>query len=205
MEIRICKTKEDLGKSAAAYTAEILRAAIAKKGYARIVLSTGASQFDTISALVKEDVDWTKVDMFHLDEYVALPITHPASFRKYLQERFVDLLPTALRSVNFVDGTPEGIAALTAKLRPFKLPGGKVGAYIVGGVAIITLIFGFIFGLYPSDPLSDTMTVVYIIGVFLAVICISVLPPFIIEKWFKKDSWMPTEAELEAYENATEE
>ena len=91
------------------------------------------------------------------------------------------------------------------KPRPFRLPGGKVGAYIVGGVAIVTLVFGFIFGLYPSNPMSDTMTVVYIIGVFLAVICISVLPPFIIDKWFKKDSWMPTEAELEAYENATEE
>ena len=127
MEIRICKTKEDLGKSAAAYTAEVLRRAIAEKGYARIVLSTGASQFDTIAALVKEDVDWTKVDMFHLDEYVALPITHPASFRKYLQERFVDLLPCALRSVNFVDGTAEGIAALTAKLREDEIDIGLIG------------------------------------------------------------------------------
>ena len=127
MEIRICKTKEDLGKSAAAYTAEILRAAIAKKGYARIVLSTGASQFDTIKSLVTEDVDWTKVDMFHLDEYVALPITHPASFRKYLQERFVDKLPCALRSVNFVDGTAEGIAALTAKLREDEIDIGLIG------------------------------------------------------------------------------
>ncbi|MBO5669140.1 MAG: hypothetical protein J6R75_02115, partial [Candidatus Methanomethylophilaceae archaeon] len=88
---------------------------------------------------------------------------------------------------------------------PFKLPGGNVGAYIVGGVAIVTLVFGFIFGLYPSDPMSDTMTVVYIIGVFLAVVCISVLPPFIIDKWFKKDSWMPTQEELEAYEGTTEE
>ena len=127
MEIRICKTKEDLGKSAAAYTAEVLRKAIAERGYARIVLSTGASQFDTIAALVKEDVDWTKVDMFHLDEYVALPITHPASFRKYLQERFVDLLPTSLRSVNFVDGTPEGIADLTAKLRSDDIDIGLIG------------------------------------------------------------------------------
>ena len=127
MEIRICKTKEDLGKSAAAYTAEVLRAAIARRGYARIVLSTGASQFDTIAALVKEDVDWTKVDMFHLDEYVALPITHPASFRKYLQERLVDKLPSTLRSVNFVDGTAEGIAALTAKLREDEIDIGLIG------------------------------------------------------------------------------
>lgn len=89
--------------------------------------------------------------------------------------------------------------------RPFKLPGGKVGAYIVGGVAMTTLVFGFIFGLYPSDPMSDVMTVVYIIGVFLAVICISVLPPFVIERWFKKDSWRPSDDELRAYENASDE
>ena len=127
MEVRICKDKAALGKSAAKYTAELLREAIAEKGYARMILSTGASQFDTLSALVKEDVDWSRVDMFHLDEYVDLPITHPASFRKYLQERFVDLLPTALRSVNFVDGTPEGIAALTEKLREDEIDIGLIG------------------------------------------------------------------------------
>ena len=88
--------------------------------------------------------------------------------------------------------------------RPFKLPGGKVGAYLVGGVAIATLIFGFIFGLYPSETLSETMTVVYIIGVFAAVIVISVLPPFIIDRWLKKDSWKPTAEELRKYEESND-
>ncbi len=127
MEIRICKTKEDLGASAAHYVAGRLNAFIAAHGIARMVLSTGASQFDTLSALTHEAVDWTKVDMFHLDEYVGLPITHGASFRKYLQERFIDKLPAPLHSVNFVDGTPEGIVTLTAKLRSAPIDIGLIG------------------------------------------------------------------------------
>lgn len=127
MEVRICKDKIALGASAAMHVASRLNAIIAQKGYARIVLSTGASQFDTLDALTRENVDWSKVDMFHLDEYVDLPITHGASFRKYLQERFVDKLPCALRSVNFVDGTPEGIAQLTVKLREDEIDIGLIG------------------------------------------------------------------------------
>ena len=105
MEIRICKDSKELGKSAAKHVAQVLRDCIEKKGNARIVLSTGASQFDTIAALVEEpDIKWECVEMFHLDEYVDLPITHVASFRKYLQERFVDKVGT-LKAVHFVDGT----------------------------------------------------------------------------------------------------
>ena len=127
MEIRICKDSAALGASAARYVAEKINRLIAEKGYARIVLSTGASQFDTLDALTREQVDWSKVDMFHLDEYVGLPITHKASFRKYLQERFVDKLPCAMRSVNFVDGTEEGIAELTEKLREDEIDIGLIG------------------------------------------------------------------------------
>lgn len=126
MEIRICENPQELGKSAAKETAEILRKVIAEKGCARIALSTGASQFDTISALVKEDVDWGKVEMFHLDEYVDLPITHVASFRKYLQERFVDHVP-GLKAAHFVDGTVEGIAKLTEEIRKAPIDLGLIG------------------------------------------------------------------------------
>ena len=109
MEIRICKNPAQLGASAAKHVAQVIRDCIAKKGCARIALSTGASQFDTIRELVKQDVDWSKVEMFHLDEYVDLPETHGASFRKYLKERFVDLVEN-LGAAHFVDGTAEGIA-----------------------------------------------------------------------------------------------
>ncbi len=126
MEIRICENSEMLGKSAAKETAEILRKCIAEKGCARIALSTGASQFDTIKALVKEDVDWSKVEMFHLDEYVDLPITHKASFRKYLKERFVDFVPE-LKAAHFVDGTAEGIKKLTEEITKAPVDVGLIG------------------------------------------------------------------------------
>ena len=101
MKVCVFKTSKELGAKAAAYVGEQLRQAISIQGGARIALSTGASQFDMLAALVKEDVDCTKVEMFHLDEYVGIPITHPASFRKYLQERFVSKV--SLKAVHFVN------------------------------------------------------------------------------------------------------
>ena len=127
MEIRICKNSVELGKSAAAYVAQVLKDCIKEKGNARIVLSTGASQFDTLEALVKEPgINWECVEMFHLDEYVDLPVTHMASFRKYLQERFVDKVGK-LAAVHFVDGTKECIARLTEEIRKSPIDIGLIG------------------------------------------------------------------------------
>jgi len=102
MKIKVLKNPDELGKAAAKFSAEIINNAIKKDGKARIILSTGASQFDTIKHLVEEDIDWSKVEMFHLDEYYNLPETHPASFRKYLKERFVNIVHPG--KVFFVDG-----------------------------------------------------------------------------------------------------
>jgi glucosamine-6-phosphate deaminase len=94
MKIWISETSEDLGRRAASQAAFVLREALAAKDRATIVAATGASQFTMYDALVAEpDIDWPRVEIFHLDEYVGLPATHPASFRKYLQERFLDRLP----------------------------------------------------------------------------------------------------------------
>ncbi|WP_437192384.1 glucosamine-6-phosphate deaminase [Planctomicrobium sp. SH527] len=94
MELVLCKDSVDLGQRAAAAGAAKLREALAQQGSANIIVATGASQFETLSALLKEtDIDWTRVTAFHLDEYIGLPVTHPASFRKFLHERFVDLVP----------------------------------------------------------------------------------------------------------------
>ena len=126
MEIRVCENPDLLGKSAAEFVAVALRKIIEEKGYARIALSTGASQFDTLKHLVTEDVDWSKVEMFHLDEYVDLPESHPASFRKYLKERFVNKVGN-LKAVHFVDGTKEGIAALTEEITREPIDIGLIG------------------------------------------------------------------------------
>lgn len=125
MEIRICKDRYELGKSAAVFTAQLINQAIAEKGFARIVLSTGASQFDTIAALVEQDVDWSKVEMFHLDEYVDLPETHVASFRKYLKEKFTSKVN--LKAAYFVEGTRENMAYLSKLINESPVDVGLIG------------------------------------------------------------------------------
>ena len=125
MKIIISKDSKALGANAADFVAAEINKAIAEKGNARIVLSTGASQLTTIEELITRDVDWSKVEMFHLDEYVDLPETHIASFRKYLKERFINKIN--LKAAHLVDGTPEGIAALTAELRSAPIDIGLIG------------------------------------------------------------------------------
>ena len=125
MKIVVSKDAKALGCNAADYIAELINEAIATKGEARIILSTGASQLTTIEPLIERDIDWSKVTMFHLDEYVNLPETHIASFRKYLKERFIQKIN--LKAAHLVDGTPEGIAALTAELRSAPIDVGLIG------------------------------------------------------------------------------
>lgn len=91
MEITVCKDPIELGARAGKAAGDYIRNAIAEKGSSSVILATGASQFETLKQLVMEkDIDWSKVTMFHLDEYIGLPVSHRASFRKYLQERFLD-------------------------------------------------------------------------------------------------------------------
>lgn len=136
MRINVFPTTEEMGRDAAKVIASELNKAIAARGCARILLSTGASQFSTLDALVHEDVDWSKVTMFHLDEYVALPKTHIASFRKYLQERFVDIVHP--KEAVFVSGEGDvqaNIAALTEKIRQAPIDVGVVGIGENGHIA----------------------------------------------------------------------
>ncbi|MGH9840664.1 MAG: glucosamine-6-phosphate deaminase [Blastocatellia bacterium] len=92
-----------LGEAVAAQAADAIKRAISMRGQARIIAATGASQFEFLKALTTTPgIDWSKVEMFHLDEYVGLPITHPASFRKYLLERLIE--PTGLSNYHLLDG-----------------------------------------------------------------------------------------------------
>ena len=101
MEIIISENKLLLGKKAAQRGAEVIRQAIREKGNANIIVATGASQFEMLNELVREDIDWSYVTAFHLDEYIGLSELHPASFRKYLKERFADIvLPKEFVYVN---------------------------------------------------------------------------------------------------------
>ena len=91
MIIKVFNDKIQLGEAAARQGAGAIESAISEHGRARIIAATGMSQFEFLNALTKTPgVDWAKVEMFHLDEYVGLPATHPASFRKYLLERLIE-------------------------------------------------------------------------------------------------------------------
>ncbi len=106
MQITIASDRSELGKAAAAKGAAVLQRAIAERGQARLIVATGSSQFEVLDALVSTPgIDWTKVDGFHLDEYIGLPRTHVASFCGYLAKRFVDRVP--LRSFQYLDGTAD--------------------------------------------------------------------------------------------------
>jgi glucosamine-6-phosphate deaminase len=102
MNIIISQTKEELGQKAAIKGAELINQAISENGYANIIVATGASQFEMLNELVSLDIDWSKVIAFHLDEYIGIPDTHPASFRKYLKERFADIVKP--KKFNYVNG-----------------------------------------------------------------------------------------------------
>src|SRR5947208_16085753 len=91
MEVRIFDAKQELGRAAAVSAAAIIRQAIADRGQAYLIAATGASQFEFLDALVEQpDIAWSSTSFFHLDEYVGLPETHPASFRRYLKERIIE-------------------------------------------------------------------------------------------------------------------
>lgn len=109
MDVKVYANKTKLGKASAEFTASKIREAIERFEIARVIFATGASQFEFLDALVKKEVDWTKVHAFHLDEYVNLPITHPASFRKYLKERLFDKVNPA--AVHYLDADAEDMDA----------------------------------------------------------------------------------------------
>jgi glucosamine-6-phosphate deaminase len=103
MEIIISENKQILGKKAAQLGAELIRKAILENGEANIIVATGASQFEMLGELVKQDIDWSKVRGFHLDEYIGISELHPASFRNYLKNRLVDLVSPM--EFNYVNGS----------------------------------------------------------------------------------------------------
>lgn len=104
MKVEIFEDANKLGAAAGKSAVEIIRNVIHDKGYANIILATGTSQFPVLEELTNcKDIDWSKVTMFHLDEYIGIPISHKASFRKYLMERFVDKVST-LKNYHLING-----------------------------------------------------------------------------------------------------
>ena len=111
MFIKVFEEKRDLGRAAAEQAASSIRNAIRESGRARIIAATGASQFDFLEVLTNAaDIDWRRVEMFHLDEYIDLPKSHPASFRRFLQERLIQ--KTGITNYHLLDGDTDPLAAV---------------------------------------------------------------------------------------------
>jgi glucosamine-6-phosphate deaminase len=103
MLLKVFEDKTSLGKAAAEQAAAAIRRALAERGRARIIAATAASQLEFLDALTKmPGIDWTKVEAFHLDEYVGLPVTHPGSFRHMLLEQLVR--KTGISNYHLLDG-----------------------------------------------------------------------------------------------------
>ena len=136
MKIKLYKNSVEMGKAAAKAAAKKLGEVIEKKGYARILLSTGASQFDFFTALADEKVEWSKVEMFHLDEYVGISPDHPASFNKYLRERFVEVNhPAKYHLMNGECNPEETIKEVSALISEAPIDLGLIGIGENGHIA----------------------------------------------------------------------
>lgn len=110
LRVVVHNTREESGEAAAARTAELIQNAIDQRGQARIIVATGNSQLAFIDALVKHhEVDWQRVEVFHMDEYVGMSADHPASFRKWIRERVVERVRPA--AAYYIEGDAEDLEA----------------------------------------------------------------------------------------------
>jgi glucosamine-6-phosphate deaminase len=179
MTIEICTDAAELGSKAAHFAAMKLNEAISRKGEARLVVSTGTSQFETIQSLLKEKLQWEKVTIFHLDEYVGLPVTHKASFRKYLQERFISHIKAKkFHAVDTEDDINRKIQILTAEIREKPVDVGLIGIGVNGHIAF-------------NDPPADFTTKEAYIIVNLDDRC---RMQQVQEGWFNSADEVPSEA-----------
>ena len=108
MRVTVFPDRLSLARAAAHEAASRIRAAIAARGHARIVAATGTSQMAFLDQLTRQaDLDWSSVELFHLDEYVGLAEDHPASFRRYLRERLIR--PAGIVCCHLIDGGADPI------------------------------------------------------------------------------------------------
>jgi glucosamine-6-phosphate deaminase len=131
VNIVICETKQELGRRAATAGAAALRQALQENEETAIIVATGASQFEMLAELVAAgDIAWDRVTVFHLDEYVGLPESHPASFRRYLRERFVSQLATPPRAFHAING--EGDCAAECRRLNALIAGREIAVAFIG-------------------------------------------------------------------------
>jgi len=136
MVINISANASELGLRAAQFAAIKLNEAIEANGEARLVVSTGSSQFETLQSLLLQEIDWQRVEVFHLDEYIGIPIAHVASFRKYLYERFINHISIKkFHSVDVEGNITQKIKDLSVEIRKKSVDLGLIGIGVNGHIA----------------------------------------------------------------------
>jgi glucosamine-6-phosphate deaminase len=149
MQLRLIQDPAAVANRVAAHGAEVLRSALARHDRATLVAATGMSQLGMLGQLATlRDVEWRRVTVFHLDEYIGLPATHRASFRRYLRERFLERLPQAPEFIG-IQGDASDLAAEIARLNGL-LAGRRVDLCFAGVGDNAHLAF--------NDPPADFMT-----------------------------------------------
>jgi glucosamine-6-phosphate deaminase len=177
MRVVICEDARQVGRYAAAEVAAALNQAIGRPcGPARLLLSTGESQFETLSELVRKPVAWERVEAFHLDEYIGLAPDHPASFRHYLRQRVADLVPLPVHYLDPSSRTALGRLAELLSAAPVDV--GLVGVGENGHIAF-------------NDPPADFSAVGPYIEVTLAASCRA---QQVREGWFSRLEDVPERA-----------
>lgn len=165
-----------LGRLVGAEASAALNSALAQKPRVRLLLATGASQFETLEELVRRPVDWSRVDAFHLDEYDGLDMSHPASFRRYLKERVADIVPLTMHYVD--PANEEGLATLSESVASKPIDVALVGVGENGHLAF-------------NDPPADLLTDAVYLRVELDERC---RRQQVGEGWFASMSEVPTRA-----------
>jgi glucosamine-6-phosphate deaminase len=114
LSVRVLSNDDEVGRAAADYVEDTLKGVLERKGYANIIIATGASQFTFYDQLKrKSNIDWSEITVFHLDEYAGMSDQHPASFRKYLKERILDSVKPKM--THFLNGDAEDLEAETKR------------------------------------------------------------------------------------------
>ena len=181
MTVKVFEDKISLSRAAAVEAAALLRRAIKDRGRARIIAATGMAQVDFLRELTgTEGINWHEVEMFHLDEYVGLPSTHPASFRKFLREHLVD--KTGIARYHFLDGDA---ADLTRVL------GDTTAALLAAPIDVAFVGIGENGHLAFNDPPADFETEQPFLIVNLDEVC---RKQQVGEGWFKDLSEVPRQA-----------
>jgi glucosamine-6-phosphate deaminase len=182
MKINIFESREDLGRKAADDAASIILEAIRKNGSAKIIFATGTSQFELLNNLVRNPgIDWSKVVLFHLDEYVGISEDHPASFRRYIRERVIDKTGP-LKEVHLINGQHKDPLKECERL-------GKIISRVSVDLALVGI--GENGHLAFNDPPADFITEEPFILVKLDLVC---RQQQMGEGWFKTLEEIPEEA-----------